>query len=88
MGKPAPPPDVLAQLAAAFKCPKCRGDHPHVRQIALAEPKISRLFLRSPGTYAFVTCTLCGYTEIYDLAIYGRAEQPVPAPQADATATH
>lgn len=63
------------QLAESFKCPKCRGEKAVVRMVAF--PKTMKLFNKNaPGKYLFLTCTLCGYTEIFDLALYAKAQAP------------
>jgi predicted nucleic-acid-binding Zn-ribbon protein len=37
---------------------------------------ISKLLGREPGQFVFVTCTLCGFTETYDLSVYARLNGP------------
>lgn len=66
--------DVIETLGSAFKCPKCRGDQAHARRVRLPTAKLSTLFHREPGEFVFVTCALCGYTEVYDLAVYAHAK--------------
>jgi predicted nucleic-acid-binding Zn-ribbon protein len=72
LASPEPIEQAIQELAKGFKCPKCRGDQGQVRRVRLPEPKLSTILMRSPGVYAFVSCALCGYTEIYDLAVYAR----------------
>ncbi len=72
MGMMTPSREVIEQLGRSFKCPKCRGDQGHVRRVQFPKTMFSKLLRREPGEFAFVTCTLCGYTETYDLAVYAR----------------
>jgi len=71
-----------------FCCPKCRNRAAIARRASLPKGAFSDfLGLKAGGRYLVLTCSLCGYTEFYDLAIVAR--EPVvelkaaPAP-ADA----
>jgi predicted nucleic-acid-binding Zn-ribbon protein len=55
------------QLAAAFVCSKCDSRGAHVEQLAMSGTGISRLLEVQLYRYAYVSCTNCGYTEIYNL---------------------
>lgn len=54
-------------LAEAFHCPKCDHQDARVERRAMSGTGISRFFEVQPYSYAFVSCSNCGYTEIYDL---------------------
>lgn len=60
-----------------YRCPKCNGRQASTRQAALAKGRIADLLgLKMGGRYQLVTCALCGYTELYDLAVVEpRSEQ-------------
>lgn len=70
LSQPSVHRDALESLAQAFKCPKCRAEGGQARRMRIASAEISKFFQRPPGRYALVTCPLCGYSEIYDLAVY------------------
>ena len=63
---------------ANFQCAKCRNKTAIVRKVNLSKGILPDLLVGGGGKYRFVTCSLCGYTEIYDLAIY----LANPAPEA------
>ncbi|MCX7011251.1 MAG: zinc ribbon domain-containing protein [Candidatus Sumerlaeota bacterium] len=68
-----------------FLCPKCRNREAIARRVSLPKGVFSDfLGLKAGGRYLVLTCSLCGYTEFYDLAIVARepaAElKSVPAP--------
>ena len=57
-------------FADHYACPKCRGRRPDVREVALAKSSLLDLLPSKDNRYIEVTCTLCGYTEFYNRAIY------------------
>jgi predicted nucleic-acid-binding Zn-ribbon protein len=56
--------DLLAQ---EFVCARCEHKGAHVERLSMSGVGISRLFEVQPYRYAFVSCTHCGYTEVYNL---------------------
>lgn len=54
-------------LASAFVCVKCEHKGGHVEKLAMSGTGISRLLEIQPYRYAYVSCSHCGYTEIYNL---------------------
>ena len=54
-------------LAEKFVCPKCENRGAHVERLAMSGTGISRLFEVQHHRYAFVSCRVCGFTEIYNL---------------------
>ena len=54
-------------LASEFVCARCKQHGAHVEKLAMSGTGISRLFEIQPYRYAFVSCTNCGYTEVYNL---------------------
>jgi predicted nucleic-acid-binding Zn-ribbon protein len=54
-------------LAREFVCARCEHKGAHVERLAMSGTGISRLFEVQPYRYAFVSCTHCGYTEVYNL---------------------
>ena len=55
------------QLATAFQCPKCRHHGARVEKLAMSGTGLSRFTEIQAHRYAFVSCTNCGFTEVYDL---------------------
>ena len=71
-------------LADHYACPKCRGRKPDVREVALAKSSLLDLLPSKDNRYIEITCTLCGYTEFYNRALYqaslATAEDPEKTP--------
>jgi predicted nucleic-acid-binding Zn-ribbon protein len=61
-------PTVEQTLAGAFVCAKCHNHGGHAEQLSMSGTGLSRLFEVQPYRYAFVSCTNCGYTEVYNLS--------------------
>lgn len=59
--------NVNQQLAQAFVCAKCHQHGAEVEDLAMSGTGFSRLLEIQPFRYAFVSCTHCGYTEVYNL---------------------
>ncbi|NQU44022.1 hypothetical protein HQ520_12110 [bacterium] len=70
------------KAAEIYICPKCRGRQPHVREVALVKTSLFGIFPCRDNRYIEVTCTLCGYTEFYNRAIYQRAQAEAPAKES------
>jgi predicted nucleic-acid-binding Zn-ribbon protein len=71
--------DWLEKTVADYRCPKCRNSGVITRRVNLATGILPELLTRGGGKYIFLTCSLCGYTEIYDLALYARNQEARPA---------
>jgi len=56
-------------LAREFVCARCGQTGARVERLSMSGTGLSRLFEVQPYSYAFVSCTDCGYTEVYDLRI-------------------
>jgi predicted nucleic-acid-binding Zn-ribbon protein len=54
-------------LAQKFVCSHCGQQHGHVERLAMSGTGISRLFEIQAHRYAFVSCTNCGYSEVFNL---------------------
>jgi len=59
--------NIESDIAQAFVCPKCDYEEAHAERLSMSGTGLSRLFEVQPYRYAFVSCTNCGYTEIYNL---------------------
>jgi predicted nucleic-acid-binding Zn-ribbon protein len=56
-------------LAEKFVCPRCEQQHGHVERLAMSGTGISRFLEIQAHRYAFVSCTNCGYTEVFNLKV-------------------
>ena len=54
-------------LAEKFVCARCQNHGAHVERLAMSGTGFSRLFEVQKYRYAFVSCTQCGYTEVFNL---------------------
>lgn len=70
----------LEELLADFRCPKCRHTVAVAKEVALGSVA-ERIPLVGGGKYLFVSCTLCGYTEVYNqkILVNAREKDPVKA---------
>ncbi len=59
--------NVENALAQEFICPRCKHTGAHVERLAMSGTGLSRLLEIQAHRYAFVSCTNCGYTEVYNL---------------------
>ncbi len=57
-------------LAARFKCAKCGGSGAKIRKLAMTGAGIfDRMMDWQRNRYYFVSCSHCGYTEVYDATV-------------------
>jgi len=54
-------------LAEEFACARCGHKGAHVERLAMTGTGLSAWFEIQKYRYAFVSCTHCGYTEVYNL---------------------
>jgi predicted nucleic-acid-binding Zn-ribbon protein len=54
-------------LAEKFVCQRCDNKHAHVERLSMSGTGLSRLLEIQAHRYAFVSCTNCGYTEVFNL---------------------
>ena len=57
------------RLEEKFVCPRCDNHGAHVERLSMSGTGLSRLFEVQGYRYAFVSCTNCGYSEVYNLNI-------------------
>jgi uncharacterized protein len=62
------------ELAARFVCAKCRTPGGTVKRIAATGTGISRLFDVQHNRFIAVSCTHCGFTELYNPRVLGDRE--------------
>lgn len=55
-------------LQERFKCPKCNNHASICKEVSLS--KVSEKILGvHPDKYLYISCSLCGYTEVYNLKV-------------------
>ncbi len=74
---------VKENLERDFVCVKCRAHGGTVEEVGLPSGPFSRMFPVGSTRYFAVSCSLCGYTEFYNLAVAVRAEEQESAPEPD-----
>ena len=62
--------DPKRTLAQSYLCPKCRGRTPHAREVTIPKSGLLDFLPSRDNRYIEVTCSLCGYTEFYNRALY------------------
>lgn len=70
-GKARRPMEHESSLTRNFCCAKCRARSAMGRVVALP----GGLLPLAGGRYVFVSCTLCGFTEVYSAAVLARLEE-------------
>ncbi len=60
------------ELARRFVCAKCRRQGGRVKRFAATGTGLSRLFNVQHNKFVAVSCTNCGYTELYNPQILER----------------
>ncbi len=58
-------------LKSRWLCPKCGARSPIVRKVAWTGSGMSRIFNWQHLEYYAVSCSKCGYTELYDAIVMG-----------------
>lgn len=64
-----------------FVCPKCRGRGALVQEVQIGRA-VARIVPLPATSYLSVSCSLCGYTEFYNLALIEREESLAPSTSA------
>lgn len=64
----------IESLLADFKCPKCCHRTGAAKEVALGS-MAERIPLVGGGKFVFLSCTLCGYTEVYNQKILVDAKE-------------
>jgi predicted nucleic-acid-binding Zn-ribbon protein len=65
---------ITDQLGQAFVCPRCHKKGGTAKKLAMSGTGISRMLEIQPYRYAFVSCTNCGYTEVFNLTILNQRD--------------
>ena len=56
-------------LASKFVCSHCNHKEGHVQRLAMTGTGLSRFLEIQAYRYAFVSCTNCGFTEVFNLKV-------------------
>lgn len=62
------------RIQEKFKCPKCHNQASVCKEVKLSKVSEKILGLHS-NKYLLVSCSLCGYTETYNLRIIVQSDQ-------------
>lgn len=76
---------ALSRLVEDYCCPKCHNRACFTEEVTLASSTASTLTKvlgLGQGRYLVVTCSLCGYSEIYNLRILVEDREKSKAPAA------
>lgn len=60
------PSQIEESLAARFVCVKCHNVGARTRAVSMSGVGLSRFSDIKPYRYVLVSCSQCGYTEVYD----------------------
>jgi predicted nucleic-acid-binding Zn-ribbon protein len=69
----------IEAIRESFVCPKCRGKHPVETEHAIPRTG-AKIPLPILDRYLFISCSLCGYTELYNLKLIERLEKTAGSP--------
>lgn len=72
----------IESIKETFQCPKCKGKHPLITEHAIPRGGPGKIPLPILDRYLFVSCTLCGYTETYNLKVIEKVENKASKPVA------
>lgn len=73
--------DYEARLTQDFCCLKCRGRSAVAKTLPVSRG-LPHLLTLASDKYVFVTCTLCGFTEIYNPLVFATDDETAAAEAA------
>lgn len=66
--------DYRKRLEEKFRCAKCNNHTCISKEVSLS--RVSEKILGNPrDKYLLISCSLCGYTEVYNLKVIAHAEE-------------
>ena len=71
----------MEEIRNSYCCPKCHGRKPILNEHGI--PKAGKVPLPILNRFMFVSCALCGYTEIYNLKITEKSGVEEESPIAE-----
>lgn len=57
-----------------FKCPKCQSRGAVTKELAMTGTGLSKLLDIQMNHYLFVSCSTCGYTEVYNTRVLNQQQ--------------
>jgi hypothetical protein len=57
---------IEQEIRARFKCAKCGNTDCYTKELAMTGTGLSKMFDIQNNYYMFVSCTHCGFTEVYN----------------------
>lgn len=63
-------------LQSSFVCVKCHSHSCVVEDVTIASGAFSRMLPVGSSRFVALSCSLCGYTEFFNLAAVTHAEEP------------
>ena len=63
------------QFQERFRCPKCNNRASIPREVSLSRVKEKILGVHHAEKYLILSCSLCGYSEMYNLKVAAQADQ-------------
>lgn len=61
--------EISEEVEKRFICPKCKNKEGYYRRIAVTGDGLTRILDIQYNRFITVSCTRCGYTEVFDLKI-------------------
>jgi len=58
--------ELEEQFASRFKCTKCHSAGAKVKRVSAAGTGLSKIFDIEHNQFVMVSCSHCGYTEVYN----------------------
>lgn len=58
--------DIEDVISNKYKCTKCKHDECHIKEVAMNGAGLSKVFDIEYNHFLFVSCTNCGYVEVYN----------------------
>lgn len=77
----------VEKLVKEFRCAKCRGNSAVANELSLHKRNPKLPVVGDKETYVFLSCALCGYTEIYNLKVLVSLEEGERAMEAETSGT-
>jgi hypothetical protein len=67
--------DIKRRIEVSFACPKCGSTKPNIESLRMAGAGLSRFLDLQHHKYMFVSCSSCGYTEVFNEKVLGASEK-------------
>ncbi len=61
--------NIEGRFQQEFKCPKCQNRGAVTKRLSMTGTGLSKLLDIQMNKYLFVSCSRCGYSEVYNLRI-------------------